>query len=143
MCADIVRADVQFLPFMSTSINKVVCADLVEHLHPNEYLNLLGECRRVLLNAGKLGIYTPNPSHLFELLRKSDFLLTKEKTHVHMKTPEYLRTTLKKHGFGLTEIYLCEGHVPLLNIVEKLFMRLPVISKFFARRICVLAEKMA
>lgn len=139
--AEIVRADVQYLPFRCRSISKIVCADLVEHLYSNQYHHLLLECKRVLCKGGRVGIYTPNPSHIFEKFKSYNFVLKKDESHVGLRSPQYLRESFKEHDFSIVKFYFRESHVLFFNIIEKTLMKIPFISKYFRRRICVLAEK--
>jgi SAM-dependent methyltransferase len=54
-------ADAKLLPFPSTSFDRVLMFDLVEHLHPWELRRALAEARRVLRAGGRLIIHTaPN-----------------------------------------------------------------------------------
>jgi SAM-dependent methyltransferase len=54
-------ADAKILPFRSSSFDRVLMFDLVEHLYPWELRQALSEARRVLRSEGKLVVHTaPN-----------------------------------------------------------------------------------
>jgi len=54
-------ADAKVLPFRSTTFDRVLMLDLVEHLHPWELQRALSEARRVLRAQGRLVVHTaPN-----------------------------------------------------------------------------------
>ena len=114
------------------------CAALVEHLFPQVYDDLIKEIHRILKKNGKLVIYAPNPEHLFEILKKHNIILKKDVTHVDYKTMKRLKKTLQQQGFFIKKAFFIESHIPLFNIIEKMFMKfLPV----FRRRIGILAIK--
>lgn len=62
-----VRAIVPELPFRTGSVDEVYAGHLVEHLTPAEARAFLGECRRVLVPGGHLGIVVPDT---FEIMRR-------------------------------------------------------------------------
>lgn len=94
--AQFVRGNVRKLPFDTGSFDKIVCADLVEHIERTLYLTMLLECHRVLRKKGKLIIYTPCPSHIFEFLKKRNWILKEDKSHIDLKNMEYLKKRLLK-----------------------------------------------
>jgi uncharacterized protein (TIRG00374 family) len=51
-------ADAQYLPFRNSSINKIICAEIIEHLHEPE--KMIHEAQRVLQAGGRIAISTPN-----------------------------------------------------------------------------------
>jgi ubiquinone/menaquinone biosynthesis C-methylase UbiE len=58
---NLIRADVQRLPFQNTSFDLVFALDLVEHLYPAELDRLLAEVYYVLAPGGRLIVHTmPN-----------------------------------------------------------------------------------
>lgn len=135
------QADVTSLPFKKDQFDLVVCADLVEHLYPKEFLKMLKEVRRVLKPGGKILIYTPCPTHLFEIMRSRNFILKRDKSHIDLKAPGYLAKILKNEDFLIEKFYFVPSHLPLFNLLEKVLMLFPVIGKFFRRRTCLLARK--
>jgi len=66
---EFIIADVQYLPIKSSSANKIVCAEIIEHLkHPQHLVN---EIARVLQHGGVVVITTPNDKSIwgiYELL---------------------------------------------------------------------------
>lgn len=139
--ADFICADVQHLPFKRSSSNKLICADLVEHLYPYQFLKLINEGRDVLKKNGIIAIYTPNASHVLEIFRKHNFILKRDPTHVDFKSPSYLLKTLRNAGFSIIKLYFRESHILIFSILEKILMKVPFISQYFKRRICLIARK--
>lgn len=135
------QANITSLPFKKDQFDLVVCADLVEHLYPDEFRKMLKEARRVLKPGGKLLIYTPCPTHIFEIMRKHNFILKKDVSHVDLKNADSLIKSLKKEKFKIDKAYYTPSHIPLFNLLEIALMPLPVIGNFFRRRICLLAQK--
>lgn len=139
--AEFVCAEAGHLPFIENSFDKLICADLVEHLVPSQYRLLLLEAHRVLKKFGTIAIYTPESDHIFEILRKNNIILRKDETHIDFKSLPYLRHTLKKAHFIPVKSYFKESHVLLFSIIERVLIRIPIISSLFRRRICISASK--
>ena len=133
VCRDAIDTGLQ-----SESFNVVFCGDLVEHLYPKVYEELLKEIYRILKKDGKLVIYTPNPQHFFEILRRHNIILKKAISHVDYKTMDRLKSSLSKNNFSIRKAFYMESHICGLNKVEKLFMALLPI---FRRRNAILAIK--
>ncbi|RLC08746.1 MAG: hypothetical protein DRI57_23425 [Deltaproteobacteria bacterium] len=114
------------------------CADLVEHLYPSVYNDLVKETRRILKKGGKFAIYTPNPSHFFEILKKHNIVLRKDISHVDYKTMPRLKESLSNQGFMIKKAFYIESHIPFLDVLERNLMKF---VPFFRRRNAVLAIK--
>jgi SAM-dependent methyltransferase len=93
------QADVADLPFEDSSFDKAAAADLVEHLDDETFAAMLVECRRVLAPAGTLTIYTPNPRHLIERLKKRDLILAENPTHIGLRPAGDIAAALERAGF--------------------------------------------
>ena len=120
------------------SFDVVICADLVEHLYPEAFEELLIEIKRILEKGGKVVIWTPNKGHFLEFLKNRNIILRKDLSHVDYKSMDRLTSSLKKQGFIIKKAYYKESHLPVLSSIERLFMKfLP----FLRRRIAILAEK--
>jgi len=133
ICRD--ATDTKFEP---NSFDVVFAADLVEHLFPEVYLNLVKEVYKILKHGGKFVVYTPNRQHFFEILKKNHILLEPDITHIDYKTMDLLKETLSTNGFFIEKAYYIESHVQFLKQLEKLFLNLIPI---FRRRNAVLAIK--
>jgi SAM-dependent methyltransferase len=93
------QADVAELPFPDGSFEKAVAADLVEHLPDDTFRAMLAECRRVLIPGGTLSLYTPNPSHLIERLKKRNLVLAQNPTHIGLRTSRQIAAELVDGGY--------------------------------------------
>lgn len=122
----------------SNSFDVIYCADLVEHLYPEIYLDLIRETHRILKKGGKFIIYTPNPSHSFEVLKRHNIILKKDISHVDYKTMDRLKNDLAGNGFLIKKADYMESHIPILNIIERVFIK---IIPLLRRRNAVLAIK--
>lgn len=136
-----ILANAACLPLEENQFDLIVCADLIEHLNHTDYLKLLEEAWRVLKPRGKLLIYTPCPTHLFEILRKHNIILKKDKTHIGLRTAKEIVKSLELKGFVIEKLYFAPSHLPFFRLIEKAISMLPLIGKFFRRRICILACK--
>ncbi|MBU4353016.1 MAG: class I SAM-dependent methyltransferase [Nanoarchaeota archaeon] len=117
----------------SNSFDKIVCADIIEHLNYEDSLNTFEECKRVLKKGGKLLVYTPNAHHFTEYVR-----LKKVEGHICVKTMKYLRKTLEALGFKIEKSFYRPSSVKIVRQLDILFGSfLPI----FRKRLCVLAVK--
>jgi ubiquinone/menaquinone biosynthesis C-methylase UbiE len=138
---EFVRADATRLPFKNDVFDKVVSADLVEHLTAAETINALQESHRVLRPQGRLSLYTPSPTHLFEKLKKRNIVIKNDPSHVALKNVSFLRPALNQAGFRIEKITFAPSHILYFRTLERLFMNLPAIGGLFRRRICIVALK--
>ena len=60
------------IPFPTKSISVIYSSHLFEHLHYNEIIILLNECKRVLIDGGTFSICVPNSRLYIEAYTKND-----------------------------------------------------------------------
>jgi SAM-dependent methyltransferase len=113
-------ADAAALPFGDGSFDKVVAADVTEHLDDETLRGMLTECRRVLVPGGTLSIHTPNPKHLIERLKAHNILLAQNPTHIGLRTGAQLRAELERAGFAVELDLRRPGFYPGLRTLERL-----------------------
>lgn len=135
-----VVGDATSMEFRDNSFDKIICADLTEHLFPDMQEKLIKECKRVLKNGGKLIIFTPSPTHIIDRLRSKNFILKKFDEHVAVMPMEHYIDLLTSNGFRIIKKYFVQTHYPVISNIEKFLSRIPYISNLFQRRICILAE---
>jgi ubiquinone/menaquinone biosynthesis C-methylase UbiE len=133
-------ADAAALPFPDGSFDKVVAADVTEHLDDATLRGMLAECRRVLVPGGTLSIHTPNPKHLIERLKARNLLLAQNPTHIGLRTGEELRAELEQAGFAVELDLRRPSFYPGLRTLDQLFGSR---VELFGYRICVRARKPA
>ncbi|HUF74853.1 MAG TPA: class I SAM-dependent methyltransferase [Longimicrobiales bacterium] len=115
----------------------VVAADLFEHLYPEDSARVAREAYRLLAPGGHFAVWTPNPGHVLEMLRRRG-ILRPDPTHVDYKTMDATKRLLSDAGFAIERAYFAESHVPGLRGAERLLQRgVP----FLRRRIAVLGRK--
>ncbi len=136
-----VGADAARACFKEGIFDKIICADFVEHIDKPATEKVLAECLRLLKSGGKLILYTPCATHWIERLKKHDFILKGDKTHVDVKSPQYLKKALQRAGFKINRLYYRPPHFPVLKQLEFFLMKIPWLGIFFRRRICILAQK--
>jgi cyclopropane fatty-acyl-phospholipid synthase-like methyltransferase len=132
-------ADVQCTGIRSNTVDVVTCADLFEHLYPEQFYRTLDECRRMLKPGGKLVVWTPHRGHIIERLKNNNIILKPDLSHVDYKSMEVMKTQLHQRNFSILKSYYSESHIPIFNLLEKIL--LPFIP-LFRRRIAILAEKL-
>jgi ubiquinone/menaquinone biosynthesis C-methylase UbiE len=130
------------IPIIDNSIDKVICADLIEHLYQTEFENMARECCRILRKGGSLIIHTsPNPSDFkakipvpvklpFRIIRY--FWSQLRETDEEIKRKEYWRALSRNHfeKYGFV-------HVDLKNI--SIIKKTLVLSKFQVSEMLVAA----
>jgi SAM-dependent methyltransferase len=131
------QADVASLPQADHSVDKAVAGDLVEHLDDSTLNAMLRELRRVLVPAGTLSIYTPNPKHLIERLKAHDFVLAQNPTHIGLRTADQLVAALGRNGFTVDRVGWTPSFFPVLRTLERLLGRF---SQTFRYRLCIRAS---
>ncbi len=144
--AELVRCDVQFLPFRDDAFTSIIAADIVEHLYQEMFLKNISECKRILDHKGVLVLYTPNPINLLSL----DFYLARkngsDSTHIDPKSPFFLLNTLHRDGFVVKKAYCLEKKLNICNfdmspLLTKMAQMLWHIFFVLGGRTCILAMK--
>jgi cyclopropane fatty-acyl-phospholipid synthase-like methyltransferase len=133
-----VRASADKTGLKSGSFDLIVSADLFEHLYPDVYRKTLDECKRLLKKGGRLVIWTPNPGHFIEFLKRRNIIIRRDISHVDYKRKDSMVQDLQDRNFRILRAEYAPSHIPILSVVESLLLRgIP----FFRRRIAIVAEK--
>lgn len=131
-------ADATALPFPDESFDKVVLADVTEHLDDGAFRGALAEARRVLVAGGTLAIHTPNPKHLIERLKARELVLRQNPTHIGLRTGPELRRELEQAGFAVELDLRRPGFFPVLRVLER---ALGARVELLGYRICIRARR--
>jgi len=134
-------ADAKQIPLKENTIDRIISADLVEHLPDDVLKGMLQECFRVLKPKGELAIYTPAPLHLFELMSKHNLILKRDYSHIGLRNMGILCNHIEAVGFTIIKKYHRPSHVPVFRMLESVLLYLPLLGVLFRRRNCVLARK--
>jgi ubiquinone/menaquinone biosynthesis C-methylase UbiE len=137
--ATFVAGDVRWIPAQDNTINLVIAADLTEHLNTPILRTMLAEVKRVLRPGGRLAIYTPSPTHVFELMMRADFILRRDESHIGLRTLSTLVREAEHVGLSIKEYSFLPTHIPVFSSIERMLSRVPVIGVLFRRRIALLA----
>ncbi len=131
-------ADARDTGLEAKSFDLVICADLVEHLYPDDSRAVIAEAFRVLKRGGRLSLWTPHRGHFLEMLKARNILLRRDVSHVDYKSMERLETLVESEGFDLERAYYTESHIGGLRRIERAFQGW---VPFLRRRIALLARK--
>jgi SAM-dependent methyltransferase len=112
-------ANVARLPFEDAAFDKAVAADLVEHLDDETFRAMLRETRRVLRPGGTLSLYTPNPRHPIERLKKRNLILAENPTHIGLRDRATLEQMLGEAGFAVEVSEWRASFIRGLKLVER------------------------
>jgi SAM-dependent methyltransferase len=133
-------ADAAFLPVRTGGVDVAIAADFTEHLDDDTLDRVLREAARSVKPGGKLVIYTPEASHIFERLRDRGILLEQEPSHIGIRSAEELSRFARRAGFEVEGVRYLPSHLPLWNLLERAFGRwVPLLR----RRIGLVARKTA
>jgi cyclopropane fatty-acyl-phospholipid synthase-like methyltransferase len=131
-------ADCSDLPFRAASFDKVVAADLTEHLDQTTLDAMFRETFRVLRPGGTLSIHTPNPRHLIERLKQKEILLEQNPTHIGLRTRQELEARLGECGFRVEVSAWRRSFIPIFRALELVAGQM---TELFRYRICIRARK--
>jgi SAM-dependent methyltransferase len=133
-------ADAAALPVKSACADVAIAADFTEHLDDDTLLSVLSEAARIVKRDGRLIIYTPEASHLFEQLRNRGIVLEQEPSHIGIRSAETLADHTRRAGFQVERVKYLPSHLPVWNLLERAFGRwVPLLR----RRIGLVARKTA
>jgi len=133
-------ADVAQLPFPDASFDKIVAADLTEHLDDQTLRGMFRESARVLAPGGTLSIHTPNPRHVLERLKEKGVLIEQNPSHIGLRTDSELSDMLKAAGFEIALNVSRRSFIPILRSIEYAGAPLTALLRY---RICMRARKPA
>lgn len=122
VATEFLLADAADLPLGPETADLVIAADLVEHLDDVTLARILAETRRVLREGGRLVLYTPSRTHVFERLRLAG-LLAEDPSHIGLRTDAELRAALASAGFQVESLRFLPSHLPGWSVIEGLFSK--------------------
>jgi len=135
---EFVKGDLRSMRF-GRQISKVIMPDFTEHV-PDD---MLGE---ILQNIGKqlpdatLYVYTPDRSHIFEILKHRGILLKNPPGHINVKSAHELQEFLKRQNWEIQRYQWRPSHIPIVRLLESILAHLPIVGKAFRRRIAIVAK---
>jgi len=133
--------DSRYIALKDNSIQAFAAVDFTEHIDDNSLLLTLKEIYRILEKQGRLVIYTPCKTHIFEILKSHNIILKEDKSHIGLRDMDEYINIIKECGFIIERKYFAPTHLPVFGLLEKFIMSVPFIGKYSRRRICILARK--
>src|SRR5690606_25216152 len=112
------RADGVRLPLADGSMDQALAADVTERLGEATLASLLAEAARVLRPGGRLVLYTPSPTHIFERLRDSR-LMKPDPSHIGLRPAEELVAAVQRAGLRVERVAFLPSHLPGWNRLER------------------------
>ncbi len=108
---NMVRGDVICLPFAENSFDRVICAEVCEHLH--EDMRVLDSIYRIMKPGGRLAVTVPTTfsEAIYGLIEP--FYFENPGGHVRIFTPWEMEAKLKRTGFKIYAVRHSHGfHTP-------------------------------
>ena len=137
-----VKSDVADLSaFADASFDAVAAIDLVEHIDDPTLAAMLGECRRVLVTGGRLGLYMPDRTHYVERLKAHGVFLRQFPQHIAVRRAEAYRRFLFDAGFRVDLDAYSVSPFPGVRWIEAALAPLPLVGETFRYRILLRAVK--
>ncbi|MFA5270777.1 MAG: methyltransferase domain-containing protein [Candidatus Omnitrophota bacterium] len=155
------KNSVTSLELRTESIDKVIAADLVEHLYYEQFVKFIQESNRILKPKGILCIYTPRPPSFIKGILKIFYTPLKymiktwgkmssgvskydeehnriyEYLHVDYKQPTKIIKELSKRGFNIIkEVYF---EIPGPDVLKQI----SPFARNFGKRTLIIAEKIS
>jgi len=113
--------------------DKVVYANITEHLLEEDTINSFKNAYKSLKKGGKVVIYAPNKTHISEYIR-----LKSIEGHIGLNTNKEIIKYLKLAGFEILESYNLPSSLLIIRQLDILFQGL---IPGFKKRVCVVAKK--
>jgi ubiquinone/menaquinone biosynthesis C-methylase UbiE len=157
----LIQSDLKRLPLESNYFDRVILSDVIEHIHPENVMQVLLEIKRVLRLNGKLIIHTmPNLWYYrfgYPLFRFVETIRGKKLPrnprerykfshfHINEQTPKSLKFALNQAGFK-SKVWLSDyrSYTEHPLIMRKFMMfvtRFPIINSIFCDDIFAIATK--
>ncbi len=133
--------DGRCIAIKNDSLDAIAAVDFTEHLEDEILEPTFRECLRILRREGRLAVYTPSVTHIFERLKKRNIILKEDKSHVGLRTMTQYVDLLQKCGFCIDDSWFAPTDIPVFNLIENMLMPLPFIGGLARRRICIRAIK--
>jgi cyclopropane fatty-acyl-phospholipid synthase-like methyltransferase len=134
-------SDAAALPFSDAAFDKVAAIDFVEHVDDALLARVFAEVNRVLAADGIVAIYTPCLTHYVEWLKQRNLILQQIPGHIGVRRPEAYREMLDRSGFRIRSCRFLPSDYPLFGAIDRAFVTLPGIGRWFRFRICIVAAK--
>ncbi|MDD5675031.1 MAG: class I SAM-dependent methyltransferase [Chitinivibrionales bacterium] len=136
-----VCCDGRSIPLREATIDAIMAVDFTEHLDDSFLQAMLMQAYRILKPGGRMVIYTPNPTHIFERLKKHNVILKEDKSHIGLRSMQAYVKACTARRFKIEQAYFEPTHIPGFSLLERICMALPFVGDFAKRRICLLIRK--
>lgn len=138
--AGISAQDYAAAPERRNQCHYVFLMDVTEHINDDDLLDVLAASRQLLKRDGQLVIHTPNLDYWLERL-KSKNILPQLEGHIAVRDlTQYVRL-LELSGFEVVRQENLPHYRQPLRLVDSILLHTPLIGRFFASRLFVVARK--
>ena len=124
--------------FCEKHLDSFHCAfamDFSEHVHDDNWLQILRSIRRTLKREGRLYIHTPNSLFFIEQMKEHSIILNQFEEHIVVRSPKQNVDLLKCAGYTIKRVLLLP-HYNLLRFIHFISYT-PFVGKYFTARIFI------
>jgi SAM-dependent methyltransferase len=122
------------------SSDKACSCDVTEHCGYEVMRAIFREARRLVRPGGLYFIYTPNPRHWLEVLKKWR-ILRPDPSHTGLRTAEVIADALRQEGWEIARQVRPPSMLPVIQWLEKAWSYVPVAGELGVYRVVILARK--
>jgi SAM-dependent methyltransferase len=119
--------------------NKVIMPDFSEHIPDRVFASILKNISDQL-GETNLYVYTPNRSHIFEIMKHRNFILKNSSGHINVKTRRQVAEFLTANGWVVMENSWRCSSMSYIKYFEIILGNLPFVGKYFQRRVVIIAK---
>ncbi len=134
---EFVKGDLRNMRF-ERRISKVLMPDFTEHV-PDDVLGEILQNIGTQLPHATLYVYTPDRSHIIEILKHRGILLKNPPGHINVKTADELQEFLTRRHWEIQSYQWRPSHLPAVRRLESALAHLPLVGQAFRRRIAIVA----
>jgi len=113
--------------------------DFSEHIPDRVFAAILANLGRQLPDS-LLYVYTPNRSHIFEILKHRNLILKNPEGHINVKSRGELERFLRAHGWEIVSSEWRGSSIPVWRQLESALGHVPLLGRLFQRRIALVAR---
>lgn len=119
---------------------KVLMMDVTEHIDDGVFSEFLRAAKKILKKQGVIYIHTPNKDSILEIMKDNNFILKQLPGHIAVRNARQYQHILNKEGIQVTSVKYLPHYNKLVGLIDRLFMNLPGLGRYFRSRLLIKSE---